>query len=97
MTTNDDHIDKNRNGDSSKDLPKDPRDTFKYRVSLEWGPAVECHEMNQIADISDFVVDKLAEIHFEDAQERPEPDIARITIDRIDAGPTKEGPAVSPQ
>lgn len=97
MTTKNDHFEKDRDGPSSNAPPKDPRATFKYRVTLEWGPAVQCHQMNQIADIVAFVTNKLAAIHIEDAQERPEPDVARITIDRIEMGCTNEGTAVAQQ
>ncbi len=63
--------------------PRDPGSTFEYDVRLEWGPRTESHRMNRIAEIADFVVAQLADIGVTDAHERPEPNIARITIERI--------------
>lgn len=57
--------------------------TFSYRVSVEWGPAVEAHTMNRVGQIAHFVAERLATFHLEDADERPVPDLARITIERV--------------
>ncbi len=47
--------------------------------------------MNRIAPIADYVVEKLASIGVVDVDEgRPEPDIARITIERVTAEPETE-------
>ena len=62
---------------------RDPGGTFEYEVRLEWGPRSECRRMHRIAEIADFVVAQLADIGVTDARERPDPDIARITIERI--------------
>ncbi len=60
-----------------------PSSTFEYEVRLEWGPRTERHHMNRIAEIAEFVGVQLADIGVTDAHERPEPNIARITIERI--------------
>jgi hypothetical protein len=71
------------------DRVRDPGETFDYKVLFEWGGNVELRHMNRIAPIADFVIEKLANIGVVDVEERPEPDIARITIERVTAE-TKE-------
>ncbi len=68
------------------DRVREPGETFDYKVLFEWGGNVELHRMNRIGPTADFVVEKLANIGIVDIDEgRPEPDIARITIERVAA------------
>ncbi len=72
------------------DRVREPGETFDYEVRFEWGPYTECRRMNRIEPIADYVVEKLANIGVVDVdEERPEPDVARIAIERV-AAETKE-------
>ena len=71
------------NGHSSHPPLPEPGTTFEYKVLLEWGPTVEERRMNRIVDIRDFVTVKLAEIGVVDTEEPCEPNVARITIERV--------------
>ncbi len=72
----------NRPKSNGTGTSRDPGGTFEYEVRLEWGPRTECRHMRRIAEIADFVAARLADIDLTDAHERPDPDIARITIER---------------
>ncbi len=65
------------------DRVREPGETFDYKVLFEWGGTIELRHMNRIGTIADFVIEKLANIGVVDVEERPEPDIARLTIERV--------------
>ncbi len=90
------------NGAVSNPSPSPPGTTFDYHVTVEWAGNIERRTMNRIGEICDLVAGKLADMGVVDVEEPPEPNIARITIERIGTEsihklPSSEPPTASVQ
>lgn len=77
--------DDNELGNNGTASPSPPGTTFDYHVTVEWAGNIERHTLNRIGEICDVVAGTLADMGVIDGEEPPDPNIARITIERAGA------------